>query len=32
MKKRSARKKIMDLKNNMRKFLRKIRKKITRIV
>jgi len=27
MKKRSARKKIMDLKNNIRKFLRKIRKK-----
>ena len=27
MKKRSARKKIMDLKNNIRKFKRKIRKK-----
>ena len=27
MKKRSARKKIIDLKNNIRKFLRKIRKK-----
>ena len=27
MKKRSARKKIIDLKNNKRKFLRKIRKK-----
>ena len=27
MKKRSARKKIIDLKNNIRKYLRKIRKK-----
>ena len=27
MKKRSAQKKIQDLKNNIRKFLRKIRKK-----
>ena len=28
MKKRSARKKIIDLKNNIRKFKRKIRKKL----